>query len=364
MRVALVTHRWHLPFFSGGAEYSAHEVLRWLVGAGHRVHVYSGPRPGMGRAVRPGSITRSLRRWGVPFASTAEATCYETDCVPVCMGMTETSTLPSALLERLRSFKPTVVLTQCEGAEEVAQFCVGQRIPVVVMIRSVAEIPQPGDWSRAAHFVTVSNYMRQRLLSEAGLAATVLPPPISKDRVLVQSGTAESATHITLVNPIPRKGGELLLSLASRSTERRFMAVEGWYWPVGYRARLRTMPNILAVPRMRAMSEVFRRTRILLMPSDQTEAFGRVAVEAMLNGIPVLATPGAGIREATQGAAVYVSSSDVDAAPEWESALRLLDDDASYRLWSQRGLNAGRQCLPEAVGPRWERYLLEVADSC
>ncbi|GGQ08443.1 hypothetical protein GCM10010249_28570 [Streptomyces roseolilacinus] len=68
------------------------------------------------------------------------------------------------------------------------------------------------------------------------------------------------------------------------------------------------------------------RTRLLLMPSA-CESYGRAGAEAMLSGIPVLAAPAPGMREAFGGAASYLERDDVAG---WAREIRRLDDPAAY----------------------------------
>ena len=51
---------------------------------------------------------------------------------------------------------------------------------------------------------------------------------------------------------------------------------------------LRRYPQIMAAPPVPTPSDYLALTRILLVPSTLEEPFGRVAAEAMINGIPAL----------------------------------------------------------------------------
>jgi glycosyltransferase involved in cell wall biosynthesis len=80
------------------------------------------------------------------------------------------------------------------------------------------------------------------------------------------------------------------------------------------------------------MREVYRQTKLLLMPSSY-ESWGRVAVEAAASGIPTLAAATPGLLEALGDAGTFIDtpmefhehwqdpSKDVDA---WERGLRRL----------------------------------------
>ncbi|WP_063733610.1 glycosyltransferase family 4 protein [Streptomyces sp. RTd22] len=70
---------------------------------------------------------------------------------------------------------------------------------------------------------------------------------------------------------------------------------------------------------------VYARTRLLLVPSA-VESYGRAGLEVMLSGIPVLAAPLPGTREALCDAAVYAPRDDVG---QWVEEIRHLDDQAA-----------------------------------
>ena len=55
------------------------------------------------------------------------------------------------------------------------------------------------------------------------------------------------------------------------------------------------------LPNARNIDDVLARTRILLMPSLWYEGFGLIVMEAMLRGIPVVASDSGGLKEAKRG---------------------------------------------------------------
>jgi glycosyltransferase involved in cell wall biosynthesis len=65
--------------------------------------------------------------------------------------------------------------------------------------------------------------------------------------------------------------------------------------------RLRALPNVHILPADNDIEVILGQTRILLVPSLWPETFGYVAPEAMLRGIPVLASKIGGLPEAKLG---------------------------------------------------------------
>ncbi len=144
---------------------------------------------------------------------------------------------------------------------------------------------------------------------------------------------------ITLINANENKGVHQFLELAKRMPDRKFLGVRPYYGNMT--TPLPLGGNIEWVPFSDDIRTILRRTRILLVPSYY-ESFGRVAVEAMINGIPVLYSkpsknspyPGGsmeGMQSWIKDAAIQC---DRDKPEEWMSAIESLDDEDTYSEWS------------------------------
>jgi Glycosyl transferases group 1 len=138
----------------------------------------------------------------------------------------------------------------------------------------------------------------------------------------------EPGDLITLVNTSVKKGGDVLRLLSASMRHKSFLGVRGGYGrPVIPRAR-----NVEILPPQADMAEVYRRTRILLMPST-AESWGRTGLEAMTSGIPVIAHPTDGLRESLGDAGIFV---DRRYLRGWRTAITALDDPAAYEEASLR----------------------------
>ncbi|MET8609822.1 glycosyltransferase family 4 protein [Streptomyces misionensis] len=143
----------------------------------------------------------------------------------------------------------------------------------------------------------------------------VSPPPIAPDRYQTTPGQ-----FVTLNGSSTAKGADVLAAVAEQLSDTRFLVVRA----PGRQAPL-DLPNVELADRMEPR-DLYARTRLLLMPSVR-ESYGRVGVEAMLSGIPVIAAPLPGIREALGDAAVYVPRED---PARWAAEIRRLTDPAAY----------------------------------
>ncbi len=88
----------------------------------------------------------------------------------------------------------------------------------------------------------------------------------------------------TFVNPVPVKGLDFMMALAQRLPGEKFLFVGNW----GGSKPERLPSNVEYAQRISKIEELFARSKCLLMPSQWQEAFGRLPLEAMAAGIPVI----------------------------------------------------------------------------
>lgn len=178
----------------------------------------------------------------------------------------------------------------------------------------------------------------------------IVRPPVWQDDYRTTPGD-----HVTLVNLTVTKGCEVFYELARRRREDRFLGVVGAY---GHQI-IRQIPNVEIGDHTGNMrDDVYARTRVLLMPSDY-ESWGRVAVEALASGIPVIAHPTEGLTESLGDAGIFCDRDDVDA---WEAALKRLDDPDEYERVSKKCLARAEELdrLSNEDLDVWEKALLRL----
>lgn len=171
----------------------------------------------------------------------------------------------------------------------------------------------------------------------------VIHPPLEFERHLVE----ETGSAVTLVNLQDNKGVGVFYALAERMPDVRFLGVEGTHGQQIFRK----LPNVELFPVTQDMREVWRKSRIVLMPSAY-ESYGMVAAEAQVNGIPVIANPTPGLTECLGHAGIFIPRENVD---DYERTIRLLlEDHKHYQERSDmarlRGLELEAQTKKELAG--------------
>jgi len=163
--------------------------------------------------------------------------------------------------------------------------------------------------------------------------------------------------HVTLINLSEDKGVATFYALAERLPERRFLGVVGAYGEQVIREDLPNVEILTHLPADRMRDEVYARTRILLMPSSH-ESWGRTGIEAMSSGIPVIAHPTPGLREALGDAGTFCDRGDIDA---WVAALTRLGDGRKWKPASRKAKARALQLDPSPDLARWCEAIEGVA---
>jgi len=165
----------------------------------------------------------------------------------------------------------------------------------------------------------------------------VVRPLLHREKVMFENDG--SGDRITIINANINKGVQQFVALARAMPDHKFLGVLPYY---GERTVPPTPDNVEWVPFQDDIRTVLKRTRILLVPSYY-ESFGRVAIEAMVNGIPVLYAkpadksvfPGG----STEGLDEWIRPAGIglhrEIIEQWVEAIRTLDDQSTYTAKSE-----------------------------
>lgn len=162
----------------------------------------------------------------------------------------------------------------------------------------------------------------------------VIYPPIEIDKCQTKK---RNPRFVTIINPVGVKGGEIFLRLAENLPKVDFLAVKGWYDPQEDGIDLRKLKNVTVWEKQDDMRIIFQVSKLLLIPSQWEEAFGRVAPEAMAGGVPVIASRIGGLVEAVGEGGISVD--DYRNPQAWiEVVWRTLSSPATLKELEKKGL--------------------------
>lgn len=278
------------PSHPAGSEVMAHELCKALVAAGHSVTV---------------SVSRSLYSRGE----------YDLDGVQV---------LPfaSKIQDHERTRHADVIIGHLADGKRATSYGARYHVPTVVLVHNEESLPL------GASLVCFNSEWLAKAHGYDGASMLVRP------HVPIGDYATTPGDRITLINTNPAKGIHQVMRIVDRMPEADFLLVEGTYGnPVTPPPR----PNVdfqSILPPSQMRDRVYARTRVLVMPSAY-ESWGRTAIEAAASGIPVIAHPTPGLREALGSAGIFIDRDDTDA---WVAALRKLRDGRSWAAASRKTL--------------------------
>jgi glycosyltransferase involved in cell wall biosynthesis len=320
VRIAFVSKQ-HLPA-PGGAQVTTHLLARELTARGHEVTVIAreAPRPSDDLGY---GVVRS-------FSPLGELVGSQPDVVVV--GGYDRFRVDEALAAlRVAAPRPTLVHLHDAGATD----------------GRLAGVPA----------VAVSRYVADR-----APGAEVIPPALDADACRTDSSRAVAL----LVNPHPKKGARTALALARARPDVQFAFVRCWSLSPSYLRWLteecRRLGNVELRPATTDQRALYADARVLLVPSIYPEAYGRVAAEAQVSGIPPIAASIGGLPEAVGDGGVLVDPAGGE--PAWLEAFSdVWDDEGTYARLSERALRAAerQELTPAATTDRFERVLERLA---
>lgn len=207
-----------------------------------------------------------------------------------------------------------------------------------------------GSWAEFLWFVSEhvkNNVMNTKKISPVFVDIRVFKPAfIEQELALYSPPSRPQGDCITIVNANMLKGLFVFVELAKHFPDRKFLGVRPYYNQI----QTPQLPNIEWIDIQDDIRTVLSRTRVLLVPSVY-ESWGRIAFEAMYNGIPVLYTKPidqAGYSSgSTEGMQAWIQDNgfpcERSSPDDWISNLQKLDDPAIYEEYSDRAFKCTRE---------------------
>ena len=320
MKIMFVVGEAYLPQMTGGAQSTVHELALDALARGHEVSVLAG----LSEVGWIGVKNRALMKLTGRKMFRDDVMKY-----PVYRRwFTWEDVEQSVALVR-----PDVAVLQIGKPVVTAAQLVSLGVPVSFFFQDVEFQFLGGDPStiKQASYISNSLFTARRVREAFGLDSVVIRPLMHADRYTVPPHE-RAPQVVTFVNPTEWKGRDLAFEIAKHCPEIPFEFVEGWplkrpYWNELVE-RVRQLPNVSLRRRTHNMKEVYMRSKIVLVPSNWEEAWGRMASEAHYSGIPVVGSKRGGLPEAIGPGGIVVDlHAPID---EWTSAIRRLWTDPKF----------------------------------
>jgi glycosyltransferase involved in cell wall biosynthesis len=206
-----------------------------------------------------------------------------------------------------------------------------------------------------------SEYSRRHYRRTMRLDGPAIPDPIRLDKVVAAD---REPSYATFINPQPEKGASVFARIAFELGRRRpdipLLVVEGRGKADGLAGLPVDLSGLKSLNRMANTPDprdFYRVGRMILMPSLWRESLGRVPIEAMANGIPVLASDRGALPE-TLGDSGFVftiperctpTSNVVPTAQEVAPWVAVVE-----RLWDDQEFEAEHRRRALAEAKRWD----------
>jgi glycosyltransferase involved in cell wall biosynthesis len=401
MRILLAIHNAYTDQTSGAAQ-SMRILMQWLAEAGHDVSVLATARFD---ARPPDNLNQHLVDHGISPRKSPPAKGFlrsvkrranlgpgrptfdfSLKSVPVTMLLTKAApNTPAEQFEaeqflflldgRLSEFAPDVLVTY--GGHPIVQETMRrarERGALSVFTLRNHGYEDRRYFQHVDHVFTTSAYLTDVYRERIGLKSVGIDSPIDWSDV---EAPEEMRRFVTFVNPSLSKGSMLFARLAdmlgsarpdipllvvqSASSAGTLNAIPG--------LDFKKYPHIMAAPATPRPADFFALTRLLLVPSTFPEPFGRVAAEALINGIPPIVSDRGGLPQ-TVGEGGRVLSlpawltpqaqelpSREEVQPWFDAVCELWDDPARYREASERArATAARRYHETILRRRYREY--------
>lgn len=225
-----------------------------------------------------------------------------------------------------------IVFTHLDFTRRALTFAQRYRKPIVHLVHNDKQL-QYNKITAAGCDLAIANSDWIKRTINSRIPSVVLYPPTLPERY----ETKTTRKTITLINMNEAKGGKMFWQLARIFPEKEFLGVKGAYGEqIGYDGELK---NVKLYENSPDVNRVYSQSRIVLMPSSY-ESWGRVAMESLCSGIPVIAAPTPGLKESLDYAGIFAEHDDVAGYVE---AIRMLDDPKNYEYYSKAGKKRAKE---------------------
>jgi glycosyltransferase involved in cell wall biosynthesis len=247
--------------------------------------------------------------------------------------------------QRLDAYQPDTVIGYTSSTCPLLNHAAQRGFSSYYFVRELSSIESGERIPDQIHAIANSPFTASKAKSVSNNQVGVVLPFIDLEHYQVGQ---RDRRYITFINPVPEKGVELAIEIARQLPDERFLFVKG-KWTRYNRNRREafikdaySLPNVDVIDHQSDMRSIYKMTDILLVPSQFTETFGRVIVEAQVNRIPVVAAHIGGIPYTLGEGGILVNP--IDQPDGYVQAIQQLrhDETAYHRLANLAHQNSQR----------------------
>lgn len=390
MRILLAQNALYIPTF-GGANKGTRVVIEGLAERGHVCQAVVRAQLDQSARSMP-QLLQELECRNIPVTrASQDVVVFEHRGVEI-HAVVNGLRLPAYAADQMKKFDPDWALV---ASEDPGQMVLAACLPKAVYFcqttmmlpfgpGAAISIPQGRDRiRRTPGVISCCHYLREYMLRWGGIDSVVLRPPVYPSGPYPRFGSHDCG-FVTMVNPCALKGIDIFAALAENLPDIKFAAVLTWGTTAADKDRLRRLRNVRLLDPVDDLRELLKQTRVLLMPSVWAEAGAYVCIEAMLYGIPVLASDVGGLPEAKLGVDYVLPVRPIEryerrlddrqlpipVVPEqdcaaWLTALRgILENPKIYEDVAERSQAAASALVSTLGVEHFETFLENLGASC
>lgn len=269
--------------------------------------------------------------------------------------------------KKILEFKPDVIITQLMWSDIALRLANKYSIPSVMRVCKVPieiSLAKGSPYAPTA-IISTSKFVKGYVLKHWKRKSIVINPLVEIGNYLIKKEGFSPFDNefIFMFNPLERKGGLIFMEIANRLPYIKFGTVLGWsslkekpdsnQFSKEYIKRITesegsvfdgSLPEYVNFGKCNNVKvfypendpkKLYEQIKILLIPSQWEEAFGRVAIEAMANGIPVIASNVAGLRDSVGCGGILIKKDNID---RWiDTIQKFLSDKKYFQMMSEKG---------------------------
>jgi glycosyltransferase involved in cell wall biosynthesis len=242
-----------------------------------------------------------------------------------------------------------ILCVQNYNVQDFIFSCEQFKKPIVVFLHTQNDNRDILNFRFGSPIYVVYNVNFLKLESNNTYPSIVIHPKVDTVPFKIQK---KDPRFVTLVNCNENKGGEIIIRLAKALPDVQFLAIKGGY----HKQIIDPNPpaNLTYMETQQDMTKVYEQTKILIVPS-KSETWGRVAVEAMASGTPVITSRSPGLLECVGKSVISCDRNDTSC---WvEKINTLMKSEKAYSEASDKALKRVAELDSEDEYLRLEQFL-------